>query len=261
MTMPAKARDLGFVILCCVISVFYISCSEKINRSLPAQKEQPTPKVVSFSGYQWLVTHATQPAAPGPNFWSGQNVWVDREGKLHLRLTKDPVTGLWNCASLHTEIELGPGVYEFFVEGALDKFDRNIVLGLFAYSGTDTHDEIDIEFSRWGKEYGANLQYSVWPKAGIKASKWTSAAEITLEGTYTTHRIIRSSSFVKFRGLHGFRTDNRYSFYEANCRRKKIISTEPMPFYLNLWLFNGKAPSDDKEVEVIIHKFSFTPEK
>jgi len=32
-----------------------------------------------------------------------------------------------------------------------------------------------------------------------------------------------------------------------------------MPVYINLWLFQGKAPSDKKEVEIIIHQFTFTP--
>jgi hypothetical protein len=138
--------------------------------------------------------------------------------------------------------------------------DKNIVFGLFQYSGVDLHDEIDIEWSRWGNEYEPNLQYSVWPKAGVKAVKWTSSKDVNLEGTYTTQRIIRSAVSVQFQSLHGFRKDDQYAFHVARCSRKKIISTQLMPLFLNLWLYKGKPPSNNKEVEIIIHKFSFIPE-
>jgi hypothetical protein len=33
-----------------------------------------------------------------------------------------------------------------------------------------------------------------------------------------------------------------------------------MPIHINLWLFQGKAPKNGQEIEVIIHQFKFTPE-
>lgn len=228
---------------------------------MPASSEvKANSKVIEFSGIKWIVTNSNKPAAPGPNFWSDENVWVDGDGKLHLKLTKNQLTGIWSCAEIVSQQSFGLGKYEFFVEGSLDKFDKNIVFGLFQYSGVDMHDEIDIEWSRWSNAYQPNLQYSVWPKTGVKGTKWTSSTEVDLEGTYTTQRINRSALTVQFQSLHGFRTDDQYAFHVARCSRKKIISTQPMPLFLNLWLYNGKSPSNNKEVEVIIHKFSFTPE-
>ena len=32
-----------------------------------------------------------------------------------------------------------------------------------------------------------------------------------------------------------------------------------MPIFFNLWGFRGQAPSDWEPVEVIIHKFTYTP--
>lgn len=229
---------------------------------MPVISEKDThPKFIEFSGMKWIVTNTNSPAAPGPNFWSNDNVWVDADGKLHMKLSKNLVTGIWSCAEIATQQTLGLGKYEFFVEGSIHKMDKNVVFGLFQYSGVDMHDEIDIEWSRWGKENQPNLQYSVWPKVGVKASKWTSSKDVDLEGTYITHRIIRSASAVQFQSLHGFRTDDLYPFHVDECSRKKIISTQPMPLFLNLWLYKGKAPSKFEELEIVIHKFSFTPEK
>ncbi len=38
------------------------------------------------------------------------------------------------------------------------------------------------------------------------------------------------------------------------------ISQQPMPIHINLWLFKGTAPKNGQEVEVIIHRFKFTPD-
>ena len=226
---------------------------------MPADTLSDSKKIIEFSGLKWYVAHSTIPMAPGPNFWSDENVWVDEAGRLHLKLTKDSVTGLWQCAELASAESFGAGQYSFFVEGRIDRMDKNIVFGMFQYSGDDLYDEIDIEYAEWGKEHGSNLTCSVHPKKGIRESKWNAAARIDLEGTYTTNRFTRNNASINFQGLHGFRTDDSLLFYSATCHREKIITLRQMPVYLNLWLFRGQPPSDGKEVELVIHKFSFTP--
>ncbi len=224
-----------------------------------SSKADHAPTLIEFSGYTWKVTNATRPAAPGPNFWSNTNVFVDSEGRLHLRLTKNELTGLWSCAEVVSQQSFGTGTYEFFVEGAIDRLDRNAVFGIFQYSGVDMHDEIDIEYSKWGNKKGTNLTYTVWPKKGMSAKYWSSKNTVSLEGTYTTQRMIRTDSDVIFQSLHGFRTDAAYAFHTSRCSRKSIISSEAMPLYLNLWLFKGQPPIDGEDIEIIIHKFSFAP--
>ena len=226
---------------------------------LVPRKSDASSKQIHFAGYTWLVSNANQPVAPGPNFWNNQNAFVDQEGKLHLRLTKNEATGLWSAAEIISQQMFGTGTYEFFVEGHIDQLDKNVVFGIFQYSGVDMHDEIDIEYSKWGDNGGTNLTYSVWPKEGIKAGKWSSENTIRLEGTHTTQRMIRSDSEIQFLSLHGFRSDDKFAYHIARCKRKRIITNKPMPLYLNLWLFRGKPPSNAREVEIIIHKFSFTP--
>jgi len=104
-----------------------------------------------FSGYDWTVK-AGNGLGPGPCNWSDSNAWVDSDGALHLKLTK--VGGTWYCAEIESVQRFGFGEYQFWVEGAIDALDPNVVLGLFNYPppavGPDGTNEIDVELARWG---------------------------------------------------------------------------------------------------------------
>jgi hypothetical protein len=39
----------------------------------------------------------------------------------------------------------------------------------------------------------------------------------------------------------------------------RLIPQKPVPLHLNLWLFQGKPPTDGKEVEVILKSATYTP--
>jgi hypothetical protein len=126
----------------------------------PANKPANT---ISFSGYTWTVKAPADATGPGPNIWSAANVFVDNEGSLHLKLTKNAATGKWECAEVASTEKFGEGTYQWQVEGPLATLDKNIVLGLFNYSGKDGLDEMDIEFAQWGNETFPHLNYTIWP--------------------------------------------------------------------------------------------------
>lgn len=58
--------------------------------------------------------------------------------------------GAWQCAEITSTQPLGFGTFQFWVDGPVDQLDKNIVLGLFQYGGTDGINEQDIEFSQFG---------------------------------------------------------------------------------------------------------------
>ena len=134
-----------------------------------AQKPERT---ISFSGYEWSVRNTTEKQGPGPNYFSDSCVRLDAKGWLHLWIKKDLSTGDWVCPEITSVRKFGFGAYRFIVEGAIDHFDKNIVLGLFNYSGNDGLDEMDIEIARWGNPAYPNLNYTIWPskKDGVKNS-------------------------------------------------------------------------------------------
>ncbi|SFG78371.1 LamG domain-containing protein [Pedobacter insulae] len=211
---------------------------------------------ISFSCYQWKTTDSPNDRkAPGNNYWSSKGVWVDQNGYLHLTLTKDPKSNKWYCTQLVSELKFGKGIYEFWIEGRVDQLDKNVVFGLFNYAGVDYFDEMDIEFSKWGTAKNPNLHYTVYPEEFSTAKIWSSSFNFSLDGPYSVHRIMRSDATVKFESQYDFQgTKTNVQTYSS-----PYISKKEMPIYMNLWQFQNKAPSNKKEVEIIIRKFVFTP--
>jgi hypothetical protein len=119
-----------------------------------------------WSGYDWWVKKSSSPVGPGPNYFSDStnNVFLDAQGRLHLRITQ--VSNQWQCAELVMQRTLGHGAYAFHLGSPVDALDRNIVLGLFTWSDQPAfnHREIDFEAGRWADpaDY-QNAQFVVQP--------------------------------------------------------------------------------------------------
>jgi hypothetical protein len=215
---------------------------------------------IQFSGYTWIVKEPAGQQGPHNNYWSGDNVWVDSNGRLHLVLKKHNDTGRWECAEVRSTQLFGYGTYQWKVEGAVNALDKNIVLGLFNYSGNSRFDEMDIEFSRWGYPNAPILNYTVWPATGDTGiNNVTYAKDFVLNGTYTTHRFRRDATSIHFQSLHGFQNGNLNQFETKTWTTPTSISTLQMPIHMNLWLFKAVPPSNGNAVEIIIHEFKFTP--
>ena len=221
-------------------------------------------KTIFFSGYNWKIKNATdEKVGPGSNFFDAKNVFIDKNGHLHLQLKKDKISGKWACAEVILQDSLGFGTYQFWVEGHIDKLDKNIVFGLFDYKGFDGFEENDIEFARWGNEKNNNLNYTVYPSQGTSGKSQTFDQEITLKSSYSTHRFLREPNQITFQSFTGFQHGSNvhqiasHIFNEENI----ILSKTTMPININLWLFKGNPPSDGKDVEIIIRQFKYTSSK
>ena len=219
-------------------------------------------KDIEFGGYTWIVRSGK--GGPGLNAWDENNVWLDATTNLHLKISQRE--GKWSCAEVTMPKRLGFGRYQFQVMARLDRFDDNVVLGLFNYPtrdvGADGTHEIDIEFARWGNEKNPMGNFTVWPveKPLKQASR---SFPITLADDQTTHSFVWNREGVKFQSLrdhHDHGGEEIASWIYRPDEPVQHISQHPMPFHINLWLFQGKAPKNGQEVEVIIHQFKFTPE-
>ena len=219
-------------------------------------------KTIKFSGYEWIVKNSPV-AGPGPNSWDENNVSVDEQGRLHLKITQRD--GKWHCAQVNLKERLGFGTYQWQVEGRVDQLDPQIVLGLFTYTrpdvGPDGTNEIDIEFARWGDNVKPPGNFSVYP--AMKEGKQRSHRfDFKLEGNYTTQRFHWTAQSVNFQMLGGHRDDNQNeiaNWLYVPQEPEKYIPQKPLPVHINFWLFRGKPPQNAQEAEIIIRRFSFTP--
>lgn len=233
------------------IYIFFLMLMTRCSGGDPQYSVPEGTRVISFSGYRWLVSDSgDDKAGPGPNYFSDSedNVWVDDQGRLHLKITFR--NGRWNCARVELATPSTYGKYVFYISTRPDSLDRQVVWGLYTYKSND--EEIDIEFSRWGVEDNQEAQYAVQPsdKAGNKFRFSTN-----LEGSYSTHIFDWTSRWIDFASYHGHRLD---PVNETQIINRWRYSGDDIPpdsdekLKMNLWLFRGEPPSDGKETEVVV---------
>jgi hypothetical protein len=220
---------------------------------------------IKWQGHTWDLKSATG-AGPGPNNWNPNNIFVDTNGYLHLKITADPAApNGFDCAELSTTNSLGFGTYQWQIESRVDQFDPWVVLGLFPYGppelGPDGSNEIDIEYSRWGHPKGTDGGFTVYPDSGttITSHKFN----FKLEGTYTTSRFTWDTKGIQFWLMGGFQpvttTKNVMATWNYTpTNHLVVIPQRAMPLHINLWLDKGHAPTNGQPVEVIIHSFTKT---
>jgi hypothetical protein len=217
-------------------------------------------RIIDFSGFSWFVKNSGKGRlAPGPNYFSDlpENVWVDAAGRLHMKITRKG--NRWSCAEVIANTNVGYGTYRFYIESPVATFDRNVVVGLFTWSDNPDYNyrEIDVEFSRWGNANALNGQYVVQPyydASGMYRFEMPSMPQ-------STHAFTWSPGLVNFSSLRGF--------LSAPVTPEDVIQSwsgtanVPVPGdenpRINLWLMDGKRPSNGAEVELIVNRVEFIP--
>ena len=215
---------------------------------------------IQWSGYTWNVRPAGT-GNPGSNNWSNttDNVWVDNDGNLHLKITK--VGDKWYCSEIYSQESFGYGEYTFQTLTNVENLDKNIVLGLFTYE-TDTK-EVDIEFSKWGNINNKEGNFVVQPSSSNSTINYPLNLTGCLSDCYSTHKFQWSPSSIYFQSYYGHysnlpSSDNlikNWTYTGAN-----IPTNGNEKVHLNFWLFNGNPPSNLQDAEVIIKSFSFKKE-
>ncbi|RKD86527.1 glycoside hydrolase family 16 protein [Mangrovibacterium diazotrophicum] len=232
----------------CLISYFLlaISCLTSVAQ-----------RTIQFSDLEWFVKDGF--SGPGPNYWSdsSHSVWVDSNGFLHLKIRK--VAGVWHCAEIYSVKEFGYGEYKFHVATNLEDYAANVIAGLFLYENDSS--EIDIEFPNRGS-HSLLGWYTVQP--GPYSHSNHEKFALNLSGSYSTHSFIWKKDLIEFESYHGHADSlpgqnhliNRWTYVGQN-----IPKEGKEHLHLNLWLDEGKAPGDQKEVELVINYVHVYPEE
>jgi hypothetical protein len=217
---------------------------------------------IEFSGYTWQVRSGT--GGPGPNTFAAANVALDGNGYLHLKIAHSG--NAWTTAEVFSDAAFGFGTYRFTIIGRPDLMDANVVLGLFNYTtpeiGPDGTNEIDIEFATWGGVQAEHGNWTVWPALSGPAPT-THAFDATLSAEQSTHDFSWSAHQVVYRSFNGLgdAPGGPYASWTfAPDDFATRIPQHPLPVHMNLWLFQGAAPTDAQEVDITIADFSFTPD-
>ena len=207
---------------------------------------------IDFAGLQWHVKTGSAPLGPGPNFFTDGDdaVWADGEG-LHLTLAQREAG--WQATEVISDKTFGYGTYRIALRAAAEEFDPRVVFGFFTWddlASEQSYREIDIELSYWGVAGGPNAQFAVQPYT-LPGHRYQFDAhygdrESIHTFTWAPDRIDFASSA---RG-----TEQRWSFYGD-----RVPETGAEQVRMNLWLLNGEAPADGRDVEIVVTSFSFEP--
>ena len=217
------------------------------------QKSVAEDRIVNFAGLEWIVKSGDE-LGPGPNCWddSEQSVWVEG-GQLHLKIRQSGEQ--WCSAEVYSTTCTQYGMHQFALVGRPDNFDRNIVLGLFAYKDDDT--EIDIEFAKWGDsdpEYNAQYVIQPWDMPGNREPFL-----MLLNGTHSLHYFDWQENEIQFKSVHGHDPNgvpiHMWQYTGDDIPRQE----ECLKIHMNLWLVGGNPPSDDEEAEIVIKHATFPP--
>jgi len=209
-------------------------------------------RTLQWAGKNWLVKNGNA-LGPGPNDWSDStnNVWVDTNNYLHLKITESG--GSWYCAEIQSEQSFGYGEYRFLVGNRIDELDTNVVGGLFTY--LDDDNEIDIEFVKaWTGTNNANFVKQ--PSRSSSQYKYY----INLSGDFSTHRFLWETNSIFFQSYHSHGLpppDPSFVIAEWTYASNDVPVAGEEKVCLNMWLFQGRTPTDTQHLEMILHDFIF----
>jgi hypothetical protein len=212
------------------------------------------PKILNFSGYEWMTSTGPIFHAGSRNVFDPANVWTDESGALHLRISGSP--GKWTSAELKLTRNLGYGTYRFQVRD-ISHLEPSALLTLITWDGVGTESnrhELDVELGRWGYLDNTSVRYVVQPYY-VPAN---SVAFRVPPGPYT-HSFRWEPGKVTFStvagsgDITGGRVINQHVFTSG------VPSPEGESVRIALYVFHqGHIPLEN-ENEVIVDKFEYLP--
>lgn len=217
--------------------------------------ESAPPKILQFSGFEWVVRTAPSLRGGSRNTFSSSNVWVDDRGALHLRIAKDG--DQWSCAEVQTARDLGYGTYAFVVRD-ISQLESSAVLTLFTWDGAGPEQnrrELAFEMSRWGSpDEDHNIGFVVQPYYIP-----TNVVRFHAPDGLLTNTVRWEPSQVTFTTYAGSHLAGGVPPVKQHLFNSGIPSPAGHTARMNLYVFGkGEVPLQH-ENEVVIEKFAYYP--
>lgn len=261
-----------FIFLSLLISLMVNSCDQKQEQTLEKKQRRTAPKgMISFSNYLWKINVDSNIIKSHPS-----PVFVDDNDFLHLKIIKID-TG-WVGCEIISDTVFGYGDFVFYTATKFDEMEKNVIVsltGLNLNAATkEDLSELGVRFSFWGMAENKNsLQYYITPyDANEKKAKYSYPPEpLTMKGAWSTHTFGVKDSEIKFASYHdhGNPTQwviNKFSLKKEQNKTAKETDIQflnpgnQMKISISLKLI-GNAPANQKEVELMLKKFEFVPQK
>jgi hypothetical protein len=213
----------------------------------------PARKTLAFSGYEWEVRQQPNDRY-GMNDYDARNVWVDKEGHLHLLLNQRD--GRWTSAEIWMTRSLGYGTYSIDLRDT-SQLDPAVALSMYTWDplGADQNfRELTVDVSRWGDPDSMNGQYVVQPES-VAANVFRFA----VPAGRVTHSFRWEPGRVSFRTVRlggASRSDHLVAERLFTVRVPTAGAENP---HIVLLYDRGSPKPPSKDVEVVVEKFAFLP--
>ena len=176
---------------------------ELVRRYTPPPIGEKVDRTIMFAGHEWNVRN--HEGGPGPNAFddSPRNVWVDAQGRLHLRVVRRGTE--WRCAEIYSVEDYGYGSFTFYLDESMT-LNPAMVLNIFTWDQTsfeaNANTEIGIQVSQLNEKQKSVL-YRVEPiEADEKVYRERQhQGAALLSGDFSTHTFTWTESAIRFVSL------------------------------------------------------------
>jgi hypothetical protein len=230
--------------------------------TVESQLVRPEPKTLQFSGYEWRLRQAVGNAGGSTNYYDPANAWTDKNGFLHLRISRVPdrpdqpkhpgEPERWTSAEVSLTRSLGYGSYRFVVRD-VSHLEPAVALSMSTWDDSGPPREMNIEVSRWGEPTSKNAQYVIQPYYVPANTVRFEAPSGTL-----TYRLRWEPGRALFKTLRGSSSGESGAVSE-HLFTSGIPSPGNETIQINLYVFGNKRNPLQHPAEVIIEKFEYLP--
>jgi hypothetical protein len=214
----------------------------------------PPPKHIRFSGYDWTVRNVEGNRGGVPRPYDTDNVWLDDQGFLHMKTTRDGDG--WACSEVQLARSLGYGTYRYQVRD-IGRLEPAASLELFTWGddGTDPdHHELDVNIGQRGDHANKNVEYVVQPYY-VASNVYRFNAPL---GT-VTYSVDWEPERVSFESWRGVSKPNSSQKIWSHSFVFNIPPAGGETAHMNLCPFGFPKVALQHEAEVVIERFQYLP--
>ena len=211
-------------------------------------------RTVEFSGYEWRAMGVTSERNGVPNIYDPDNVSVDSNGRLHLRIVRK--SDHWTCSEAILPHSFGYGTYLFTVED-VSHVESAAVLTLFTWDdlgAEQNHREMDVEISRWGDPATKNAQFVLQPYYVPE-----NVVRFSVPSGRMTYSFVWDPAKVSFRATQGTNGGSQGNGLASHTFTSGIPTPGSESVSMNFCAFGFSKVPLKNDAEVIVDRFQYLP--